>query len=72
MLKEIRCRNCSRVLCKVDADGTIHARTRKDGIEIITKIDFGKVHIICNSIYDPITDKKLLKPCRTTEILEYA
>jgi phage FluMu protein Com len=70
MLKEVRCRNCARILCKVDTDGTVHIKTGKDGVlEIITQIQFGKMHLICNSKY---SNGKILKtPCKTTEVLDY-
>lgn len=71
MLKEIRCKKCFRILCKVDSDGTVHIKTGKDGLlEILTQIQFGKIHLICNSKYS--LGKKLPASCQTTEVLDYA
>jgi phage FluMu protein Com len=71
MLKEIRCKKCHRILCKVDTDGTVHIKTGKDGLlEVITCLYFGKINLICNSHYS--NGKRLEKPCGTTESLEYA
>lgn len=55
----------------MDSDGTVHIKTGKDGIlEVITQIQFGKMHLICNSKYS--NGKRLQKPCGTTEVLDYA
>ena len=70
MLKEIRCSKCRRILCKVDSDGTVHIKTGKDSVlEVITRVQFGKIHLICNSKY--ANGKLSTTPCRTVEVLDY-